>query len=328
VINADAPAKLHPMIIDRETIRDTFRADVIDGLSQERKRIPAKHLYDARGSELFDAICEVDDYYPTRVERSIREKFADAIADAIGADATVIEPGAGAGEKAESLLATLDSPRAFVPIEISETALDAAARRVAERFPQTEVLPICADFTRERDFPDHVEGDRRVVFFPGSTIGNLERAARLRLMSAFASHAGDGGRLLIGYDLEKDEDVLRAAYNDREGVTAEFNRNLLRRINRELDGTFDLGAFVHDAPWMEERKRIEMHLVSVRDQTVQVCGRSFAFREGERIHTENSHKFTPDEFDAEASNAGFAPVERWTDERDWFCVGLYEARGK
>lgn len=326
MINADAPPNLHPMIIDRETIRDTFRADVLDGLSQECKQVPAKHLYDARGSELFDAICELEDYYPTRIERSIRERFAPEIADAIGADATVIEPGAGAGEKAESLLATLESPRAFIPIEISESSLDVAARRVAARCPETAVVPICADFTREHDFTDHVVGDRRVVFFPGSTIGNLERAARRRLMSTFASYAGDGGRLLIGYDLEKDVDVLRAAYNDREGVTAEFNRNLLSRINRELNGTFDLGAFTHDAPWIDERKRIEMHLVSVRHQTAEVRGRSFAFREGERIHTENSHKFTPDAFDAEASDAGFVPVERWTDERDWFCVGLYEAR--
>lgn len=326
--NLEAPPNLHPMIVDREAIQDTFRADVLDGLAHDAKRIPAKHLYDARGSDLFDAICEVEDYYPTRVETSIRDRFSREIADVIGPNATVIEPGAGTGEKAESLIGTLHSPHAFIPIEISESALDVAARRVAERFPETEVIPICADFTREREIPARVDSDQRVVFFPGSTIGNLERESRLALLRAFASHAGEGGRLLIGFDLEKDIEVLKAAYNDREGVTAEFNLNLLRRINRELDGTFDVDAFKHDAPWVDSRKRIEMHLVSTRDQEAHVDGRAFAFREGERIHTENSHKFTPDSFDREAAAAGFAPVERWTDDRDWFCVGLYERRAE
>ncbi len=326
--NLEASSNLYPIVVDRDVLTDSFRDDVLNGLARQSKRVPAKHLYDARGSELFDAICEVRDYYPTRVERSIRETYAEEIADAIGPDAAVIEPGAGTGEKAESLLATLDSPRAFVPIEISESALDVAARRVAGRFPDTEVLPICADFTRDRDLPETLGEDRRVVFFPGSTIGNLERNDRLDLLSAFASQARDGGRLLIGFDLEKDERVLRNAYNDREGVTAEFNLNLLRRINREIDGTFDLQAFTHDAPWVEERKRIEMHLVSLRDQTVCVDGSAFEFRAGERIHTENSHKFSPDAFDAESLKAGFTPVERWTDEREWFCVALYETRAE
>ena len=324
MIRAQTTRNLHPTVIDRERIHDTFRADVLEGLSQEHKRIPAKHLYDERGSELFDAICEVEEYYPTRVERSIRERFAREISREIGAGATVIEPGAGGGEKARALLATLSSPRAYVPIEISESALDAAAHRIASAFPHTDVFPICADFTRALNFPASLAHDGRLVFFPGSTIGNLERSSRQRLLHTFATHAGPGGRLLIGFDLVKDVRVLHAAYNDRDGVTAAFNLNLLQRINGELDGDFRIDAFIHDAPWIEDRQRIEMHLVSTRDQEVRVCGRTFRFRRGERIHTENSHKFRPEAFDAEALEAGFTPVKRWTDDRRWFCVGLYE----
>ncbi|MGP1309397.1 MAG: L-histidine N(alpha)-methyltransferase [Phycisphaerales bacterium] len=318
-------ANLHPMVINRQELRDTFRSDVLEGLAMPRKRIPPKHLYDARGSELFDEICEVQDYYPTRTERDLLEASSEDIARAIGTDITLVEPGAGSGQKAEDLLATLDAPHAFVPIEISRSALAAAAERIAERFPDVEIFPVCDDFTMIASLPDDIGGANRALFFPGSTIGNLEPAERRELLSHFASCVSKDGLLLIGFDLEKDLDALRRAYNDSDGVTAEFNLNLLDRINRELDGDFDREAFEHDAPWSPERKRVEMHLVSKKDQRVTVAGQTFEFKKGESIHTESSHKFTPESFDAEAATAGFTPVKRWVAPRNWYCVTLYRA---
>jgi len=325
---------LRPIVVDPATLHDTFRADVLAGLAAEPKETPAKHLYDARGSRLFERICGLEAYYLTRTERAIIERSIDEIAAALGPDVTLIEPGAGSGEKAATLLERLDHPRAFVPIEISRAALEAAAERLAARFPSVEIRPVCADFLGEAGMPgagppagadDEADG-LRVVHFPGSTIGNLEPAGRAALLRRFRAAVGAGGMLLLGFDLRKDVEILRRAYDDEEGVTAAFNRNLLVRINRELGGTFDPDRFAHAAPWIEARSRIEMHLVSRVDQTVEVAGRRVPFRRGESIHTESSHKLDAATMDREAAAAGFEPVRHWEDERGWFRVALYRAR--
>ncbi len=326
-------SNLRPTVVDPEALHDTFREDVLEGLARPRKAIPPKHLYDARGSELFERICELEEYYPTRTEQAIVDRSIDRIAAALGPEVTLIEPGAGSGEKAAMLLERLERPRAFVPIEISRCALEAAAERLADRFPEVEVRPVCADFLGDaaavlgavgRAGPAEGTG-RRVVHFPGSTIGNLERAGRAGLLRRFRAMVGPGGMLLLGFDRPKDESVLRRAYDDRAGVTAAFNRNLLARINRELGGTFEPAAFEHAAPWVASRSRIEMHLVSRAAQSVEVAGQAFRFRPGESIHTESSHKLEPAAMDREAVAAGFEPLRHWEDERGWFRVGLYAA---
>ena len=222
---------LRRTIIDSESLHDTFREDVIDGLRLESKAIPAKHLYDARGSELFERICRLDEYYPTRTERSILDASVDRIAEALGPDVTLIEPGAGSGEKAARLLERMDRPHAFVPIEISRDALEAASARLADRFPEIDIHPVCADFSVDGTMPDTDEDGRRVVYFPGSTIGNFEPEERRHLLERFRARAGHEGMLLIGLDLKKDAGVLRSAYNDADGVTAAFNENLLVQVS-------------------------------------------------------------------------------------------------
>ena len=312
-------------IIDAESLRDTFREDVLEGLAREQKAISPKHLYDARGSDLFEAICELDEYYPTRTEAAIFDRVLAEIADAIGPGAVLIEPGAGSGEKAERLLEAMHDPAAFVPVEISRSFVEAAADRIAEGFEDVVVAPVCEDFTRGLIVPDDLPDGPRVVFVPGSTLGNFDPKARHGLLEDFAEAAGKGGLVLLGTDLKKDPAILRAAYNDADGVTAAFNLNLLTRINRELGASFDPDLFVHDAPWVEERSRVEMRLVATRAHEVRVDDQTFAFDEGEWIHTESSNKFTPDEFDALATRAGLTLEDAWTDERTWFRVALYRS---
>jgi len=316
---------LLPTVIDAESLHDTFREDILEGLSTTPKATPAKHLYDARGSELFERICGLEAYYPTRTERAILDRHAGEIAAALGPDVTLIEPGAGSGEKAAMLLERMDRPRAFVPIEISRGALENASEMLADRFPEVTVQPICADFMSTLAISNRAEHGRRVLYFPGSTIGNLESQTRGRLLRRLREIARDDGMLLIGFDLKKDESVLRRAYNDEEGVTAAFNKNLLVRINRELGGTFDPERFEHDARWVGERSRIESHLVSQDAQTVEVDGRTIEFDRGESIHTENSHKFDRNAMDEEAAAGGFRPIAQWEDERGWFRVALFAA---
>lgn len=318
------PSNLFDVRTDAEALRDTFRDDVIDGLSRPsgEKRIPPKHLYDAEGSRLFEQITQVDDYYPTRTEAEIYAEQVDDICVQLGRDVTLIEPGAHTGEKALRLLEHMDAPHAFVPMEISRSALEEAGAVVAGAMPSVEVYPVCADFTAHIELLDHVPTKNRVVFFPGSTIGNLTPEERRSLLERFAEIAGHGGRLLLGYDLRKDPAILLRAYDDREGVTAAFNFNLIDRINRELGGDLDRDNFAYSATWNDERSRIEMGLVSTRSHTAQVNSHTVSFAEGERIHTENSHKFSPESFDSEAGEFGFVDLNRWTDEKGWFCVSL------
>ncbi len=296
-----------------------FRRDVLDGLQEQPKTLPCKYFYDARGSDLFEQITRLDAYYPTRTETAILEAYGDEMADLIGPDARIVEYGSGSSEKTLLLLEKLDAPAAYVPIDISDAALSAAADRTRQRFPDLVVAPVVADYTAPFVLPG-TPGRRTVVFFPGSTIGNFEPENAAAFLAGMARVAGAHGGLLIGVDLKKDRATLERAYDDDEGVTAAFNLNLLARINRELGGGFDLTGFAHEARWNEEEGRVEMHLVSLREQTVEVGGASVFFGEGETIHTENSYKYTPDGFAHLAAQAGFDRTHLWTDADERFSV--------
>ncbi len=305
----------------------TFAADVLDGLASRPRTLPSKYFYDERGSELFDQITRLDAYYPTRTERQILHDNADALVDAIGHGSALVEYGSGSSDKTRILLDALHARRtlaAYVPIDISEDYLLATAERLREAYPGLPVLPVAADYTEPFSLPDLPdETRRRVVFFPGSTIGNFTPEEVRQFFRQVARVVGPGGSLLIGVDQIKDADVLERAYDDAEGVTAAFNLNLLRRINRELDGDADLDAWAHEARWNEGEHRVEMHLRSRTDQTLHVCGRAFSFEAGETIHTENSTKYAADGLEALAEPAGFSRVGRWTDPREWFAVEHY-----
>lgn len=300
---------------------DEFRDDVLHGLAGSRKSLPSKHFYDQRGSQLFDQICELDEYYPTRTELAIMDKYGQEMGEQIGDGVMLIEFGSGSSTKTRLLLDHLIQPIAYVPVDVSCEHLHATANELAQDYPQIEILPVCADFTQEFSLPRaSVSETHDAVYFPGSTIGNFEPQAAVELLGHIATLCGSGGGLIIGIDLQKDPDVLEAAYNDADGVTAEFNLNLLRRINRELDADFDLRQFRHTAVYNAEHGRIEMYLESLRSQTVQVEGREFTFASGERICTEYSHKYTIDGFSEVARSVGLTLRKEWTDSRNYFAV--------
>jgi dimethylhistidine N-methyltransferase len=286
-----------------------------------QKAIPCKYLYDDRGSALFDAICELDEYYLTRTELAILHAHVRDIARAIGEDCELIEFGSGSGLKTRLLLEQLREPRAYLPVDISEEPLARSAVELAGRFPSLGIHPVCADFAEPLWLPPTGEPKaRRVVYFPGSTIGNFSPKAALRLLRSIAQLVGDGGGLLIGFDLDKDEAIVWPAYNDRRGVSAAFNLNLLARINRDLDADFDLTAFEHRADYIRAKERVEMYLVSRKDQVVGVAGLEFAFAGGETIHTEYSYKYTLASFAGLTSQAGLTVSRQWLDPRSYFCV--------
>lgn len=302
-----------------------FGQDVHHGLSQSAKAIPAKYFYDRRGSELFEQICRLPEYYPTRTERKILRDNATEIATIIGADAEVVEFGAGAAEKVRLLLDALPRPAGYLPIDISGPHLSAAVAPLAKAYPDVAVRVVAGDFTQALPLPAPLPQARcRVGFFPGSTIGNFTPEEALAFLRNAASMLRTGGSrgagLLIGVDMVKDPAVLHAAYNDSAGVTAAFNLNLLQRINRELNGDFDLDAFDHYAFYQPAAHRIEMHLVSRRAQIVSICDQRYSFAAGESIHTENSCKYTPAGFRALAEKAGFRPAAMWTDEASLFSL--------
>jgi L-histidine N-alpha-methyltransferase len=302
-----------------------FLADALAGLRKPRKELPCKYFYDAAGSALFDAICETPEYYPTRAELAIMRAHAREMGERLGPGCQVIEFGSGSSVKTRWLLRHLPRPAAYAPVDISPEHLHRSAAALAARFPEIEVRPVAADFTRPFDVPEPtIELRRRVVYFPGSTIGNFAPREADALLRSIAAMCGPGGALLIGVDLKKDPAVLNAAYNDARGVTAEFNLNLLARMNRELGADFDLSAFRHRAFYNEADGRVEMHLVSMREQTVHLGGRPIRFAAGESIHTEISHKYDPDEFRQLASRTGFDHVALWTDPDRLFSVQLYE----
>jgi dimethylhistidine N-methyltransferase len=309
---------------DAERVR--FAEDVVSGLSRPRKATPPKWLYDARGSALYERICEQQEYYPPRVETALLERHGEEIAAAVGPDALVFEYGAGSARKTALLLAALRRPAAYVPVDISREALLSAAETMGERFPRLPIRPVVADFTVPVALPlADVRCARRVAFFPGSTIGNFDPLDAVALLRRMAIDAGEGGLLVIGVDLPKDEPTLVAAYDDARGVTAAFDLNLLARMNRELAGDFRLSAFRHRAIWDARLSRVEMHLESRQAQVASVAGRAFRFDEGETIHTESAYKWQPRAFDALAAIAGWRPEAAWTDDRAWFAVRLYRA---
>jgi len=302
-----------------------FAADVLAGLAAAPKRLPSKYFYDERGSALFERICELPEYYPTRTELALLRAHAGNIAALMGPDATLVEFGAGALKKVELLLDALDRPRAYLPVDISVDFLHAMATDLRRRRPSLDVHPVAADFTRSLALPVIGDGERRVGFFPGSTIGNLEPGDAIAFLRQ-AAFLLRGGGMLIGVDLVKDPGVLHAAYNDAAGVTEAFNKNVLERANRELGAGFDTDAFAHYAFYDPAKRRVEMHLVSRARQSVSVLGRRFEFEEGESIHTENSHKYTPGDFAGLAEAAGFAPQRVWIDGERLFSLHWLAAR--
>ena len=319
----DMPATSRPRAATSE-----FGRDLLAGLAETHRNVPPKYFYDAAGSALFDRICELPEYYPTRTELKILAERAPEIAAQIGPNAELVEFGAGSLTKVRLLFDAFsadEAPRRYVPIDISGEHLESAAERLRADYPAMTVQPIVADYTMPLVLPATGAGvGQRVGFFPGSTIGNFKSDEALGFLQ-LAARLLRGGGMLVGVDLVKDPATLHAAYNDAEGVTAAFNLNLLRRANRELDADFDLDGFGHYAFYNPLQKRIEMHLVSRRAQTVHVAGERFSFDEGETIHTENSHKFTIEGFRALASRAGFRPGPVWTDADNLFSVHWLQA---
>ncbi|MCP4330276.1 MAG: L-histidine N(alpha)-methyltransferase [Alphaproteobacteria bacterium] len=323
-----------PPVTETEEAKETptdpatlaFLNDVVVGLSDNPKTIPPKWFYDQAGADLFQAICRLPEYYLTRVENDILKTAASAIAEALGPGPVLVEYGSGSMSKVECLLDRLDRPHGFVAIDISADQLEQAARNLNETYPNLHVHTIARDFSKPIDLPDLLDAaGRRCAFFPGSTIGNFEPLDARRFLGQIAATVGSGGALVIGVDLKKDKARLESAYDDRAGVTERFNKNLLVRINRELDGDANLDAFEHQAIYDPAKGRVEMHLRSRDRQTLTIAGHRFHFERGESIHTENSYKFAVADFEALARDSGFRPAQMWTDADELFAVFLLDA---
>jgi len=314
--------KSTPVIKRRaERARREFLHDALAGLRASPKRLPCKYFYDKRGSKLFDQICQLDEYYLTRCELAIMERHAEEMGQQIGRGVMLVEYGSGSSVKTRYLLDGLPDPAAYVPVDISDEHLHETARELQRDYPRIEILPVCADFTTDFTLPvSNVESTHAAVYFPGSTIGNFLPSRATELLERITRLCGTGGGLLIGIDLQKDVRTIEAAYNDRRGVTAQFNLNLLRRINRELDGNFDLEQFAHRAIYNARLGRVEISLVSRRAQVVALGGEVFEFGNDEPIHTEHSHKYTIDGFAAMAAEAGLTLRREWTDKDGYFAV--------
>lgn len=307
--------------IDLKPSQETFLGAVTRGLSAKPKTLPAKLFYDQRGSRLFERITALEEYYPTRTEKKILEDAARKLKRLIRRDSTLVEFGAGSSEKVRILLDEVGRFSAYLPIDISRDYLKKEAKALAADHPGISVTAICADYTRPFSMPGDVPlGRHGVGFFPGSTIGNMTPESARGFLQNAGRLLGRGAGFIIGADLKKDPAILHAAYNDSKGLTAEFNKNVLRRINDELGGTFDLGGFRHRAFFNAVESRIEMHLESLADQTVKVGKKTFSFAKGETIHTENSYKFTVREFHDLVIAAGMIPVKAWWDGEALFSV--------
>jgi L-histidine N-alpha-methyltransferase len=299
---------------------EAFQADVVVGLAQSPKTLPSRWLYDDRGCDLFEEITRLEEYYPTRTETAILREQAKEIADFCGERVTLLEFGAGAGVKTEILLNALRAPRLYVPIDIAGDFLDLTVARFGRQFPHLPARPIVADFTSPFALPYWVPAAQRVAFFPGSTIGNLDAGEVTTFLQRLRSQVGFSGKAIIGVDMKKDLNVLIPAYDDRAGVTAQFNLNLLTRINRELDGDFVLQQFRHVARWNEVESAIEMHLESLVNQSVIVSGIGFDFDAGESIHTESSRKYSLQGFSSLAQDSGWRVQRAWRDSRGHFTI--------
>ncbi|MCW1382665.1 L-histidine N(alpha)-methyltransferase [Novosphingobium sp. KCTC 2891] len=309
---------------DADGIDPAFRRDVVQGLSQPHKAIPARWFYDARGSQLFEAITVQPEYYPTRAETEILAGQGADFAELVGPGRVVVEFGSGSSAKTPHLLSAI-APSAYVPIDISGDFLRQSAQALSRQFPALEVIPVEADFTHPVTLPDAVRGRPMLGFFPGSTIGNLVPASAVDLLRSMRDTLGTGAQLLIGMDRIKDDHTLLAAYDDAAGVTAAFNMNLLERINRELDGDIPLSAFRHKVAWIDALARIEMHLEAQRDLAFHVAGRTFTMRAGETIHTENSHKYDARSAALLLLAGGWTPLDEWTDAAGRFSLVLAQA---
>lgn len=307
---------------DLEPETGDFLSEVLSGLRATPKTLPCKFFYDEKGSKLFDRICELPEYYPTRTETALLEDIGSEVANCIGPHAQIIEYGCGSVRKIRPVVDALDRPAAYVAVDISKDHLLAASNMLATDYPDLEVHAICADFVQPFPVspPTVYPNARRVGFFPGSTLGNFTEEEAREFLAGAAELMGSGGGMLIGIDLKKDVAILKAAYDDAEGVTAAFNINLLDRINRELGADFNLDQFEHHIVYNDEMGRIEMHLRSLCDQTVMLDGNAFGFSAGETIHTENSHKYDIEQFQDMARDAGFEPQRVWTDSEDLFSV--------
>ncbi|HEY1078164.1 MAG TPA: L-histidine N(alpha)-methyltransferase [Fontimonas sp.] len=293
--------------------RERDLAEILHGLALQQKRLPTRLLYDEQGSNWFEAICELPEYYVTRAELSLLHDHAGDIAAFIGSDAALIEPGAGYGAKARLLLQAMHRPSLYAPMDIDDTVLRRCEIVTRCAFPDLRVAPLHGDFMQPFVVPSASQARQRVVFFPGSTIGNFDPAQAGRLLQQFRQAAGPGSRLLVGVDLRKNAETLRRAYDDAQGITAAFNLNLLKRLNREFDAQFDIAAFRHRAVYDKQLHRIEMHLVSRYAQLVRIGRRCVRLRRGETIHTENSYKYLPSQFADLASDAGWQWMRLWMD---------------
>jgi dimethylhistidine N-methyltransferase len=300
---------------------ESFLAEVLIGLHKPQKELPSKYFYDARGSQLFERICELKEYYITRIEASIMQAHIREMVELIGPQVLVIEHGCGNCEKVRFLIDHLHDPAAFIPIDISQKQLLNVSKELASIYPRLQVLPVCADYTNSFALPIPKQSSKRtVVYFPGSTISNFDPIPAKHFLEHVANLCRPDGALLIGVDLKKDPAVLHSAYNDSAGITAAFNLNLLERINRELYSDFQLDGFQHYAFYNPRESRIEMHLISQRDQVVHINRQTISFARGESIWTESSYKYNLDEFEQMAAAAGFRVERVWVDERQWFSV--------
>jgi L-histidine Nalpha-methyltransferase len=308
-----------------QSAAELFVADVLDGLGRMPKRLAPKYFYDAEGSLLFERITELPEYYPTRCEMEILRGRAGEIAALIAPGAALVEFGSGSSKKARILLRASPPLAAYVPVDICGEMIEQEAAELRPDFPGLKVLPVTADITQVFPLPGAARtAPMRVGFFPGSTIGNFEPHEAAGFLRNVGRILGSGATLIIGVDLIKPVEVLNAAYSDAEGITAQFNLNLLARINRELGGTFKLNAFEHHAFYNCERHRVEMHLASLKRQKVKVAGETFEFRAGETIHTENSYKYSIESLSALARGAGWQPLAAWTDARQYFSIQAFK----
>ena len=309
-------------VLDLEPVNADFLAEVLAGLSSSPRSLPCKFFYDERGADLFQKICELPEYYITRTETELLQRYGSEMAESIGANVELIGFGTGAGIKTRMLLEQLENPIAYVPVDISKQRLIDSAIELSKAMPALEILPVCGDYLQELQLPKPLrKPDHVAVFFPGSTIGNLQPDVALDFLQRVCRLCGKSGGLVIGVDLQKKREILEAAYNDSAGVTAEFNLNLLVRANRELGADFELSRWRHQAVYYESEGRIEMHLLSDADQSVRVGGREFRFARGEKIITEYSYKHTVEGFARLAASAGFREASRvWTDPDRLFAV--------
>lgn len=299
-----------------------FLADVVDGLSGEvdEKHIPSRYLYDERGCELFEAICETPEYYPTRTELSIMRRDVRAMAELCGPRCRLVELGSGASIKTQLLLDELVDPAAYIPVDIAPEYLVPSVRELSSRYPDLRIEPVCANFAEPFEISQDTKCERTVIYFPGSTIGNFTRPAAVELLARMREMAGRGGGILLGVDMKKDIEVVEAAYNDQTGVTAQFTTNLLRRLQRDLEAEVAVEGFEHLARYNSIEGRIEIYLRSSADQTIDVGGHTFAIESGELINTEYSYKYSLNDVQSTAHAAGLSLTHAWLDEQNWFGV--------